>query len=90
MADCEECDKKLGVLEGYRLPALGTKFLVCGKCFDKVEEDMQRWGTYCLSDSFNEESTKIDIQEAWNKNISNDPPLQKWFHNLWLKIGYQA
>jgi hypothetical protein len=90
MVDCEECDKKLGILEGYRHPALGTRFLVCGKCFDKVDEDMERWRKFCLSDSFNAESSKIDIQEAWNKNISNDPPLQKWFNNLWIKIGYQV
>jgi len=90
MVDCEECNKKLGMLEGYRHPALGTRFLVCGKCFDKVEEDMERWRTFCLSDSFNEESSKSDIQEAWNINISDDPPLQKWFNHLWVKIGYQG
>ena len=90
MVDCEECDKKLGMLEGYRHPALGTRFLVCGKCFDKIDEDMVRWGKFCLSDTFNAESSQIDIQEAWNKNISNDPLLQKWFTNLWVKIGYQA
>jgi len=88
MVSCEECDKKLGILEGYRHPALGIKFLVCGKCFNKVDEDMERWSKFCLSDSFNAESSKIDIQEAWNKNVSNDPPLPKWFNNFWVKIGY--
>lgn len=85
MTDCEECDKKLGIFEGYSHPALGKRFLVCGKCFDKVEGDMKRWSTFCLLDSF-EESPKIDIQDAWNKNISKDIPLQKWFRNLWIKI----
>ncbi len=89
MVDCEECDKKLGVLEGYRHPALGAKFLVCGTCFDKVKEDMERWSTFCLSDSFNVESSKFDIQTAWNKNISDDPLLQKWFHNLWTTIDHR-
>ena len=83
MADCEECGKKLSMLQGYRHPALGVKFLVCGTCFDKVKEDMERWSLFCLSDTSNIESSKIDIQEAWNKNISNDPLLQKWFCNLW-------
>ena len=46
MVDCEECDKKLGILEGYRHPALGTRFLVCGKSFDKVDEDMERWNKF--------------------------------------------
>ena len=89
MTDCEECDKKLGIFEGYRHPALGIRFLVCGKCYDKVERNMERWRTFCLSDSFNEKSVLIDIQDSWNTNISNDPPLQKWFNKLWLKIGSQ-
>jgi hypothetical protein len=90
MVECEECNKKLGILEGYSHPALGTRFSVCGNCFDKVDESMERWSKFCLSNSFNAESSKIDIQDAWNKNISNDPPLQKWFNNLWIKKGYQA
>ena len=89
MVECEECDKKLGILQGYQHPALGKKFLVCGKCFNKIDSDMGRWNKFCLSDSFNIESTKIDIHEAWNKNISNDPLLQKWFNALWIKIGHQ-
>jgi len=83
MVNCKECKKKLRPLDGYRHPALGTKYLVCGPCFDKVNGDMERWSTFCLSDSFNKESSKISIEEAWNKNISRDPPLQSWFHDLW-------
>jgi hypothetical protein len=86
MVDCEECGKNLRILQGYRHPALGAKFLVCGTCFDKVNGDMERWSMFCLSDKFNVESSKIAIQEAWNKNISNDPPLQKWFQNLWYTL----
>ena len=86
MVNCEECDKKLGMLQGYSHPALGKRFLVCGKCYDKVYEDMERWSAFYLLDSFNAKSSKIDIQEAWNKNISNDPLLQKWFYNLWSKL----
>jgi hypothetical protein len=86
MVDCEECDKKLGVLEGYRHPALGTRFLVCGSCYDKIERSMKRWSEFCISDPLIAESSKSDIQAAWNTNISNDPLLQKWFRNLWLKI----
>lgn len=89
MADCEECRKKLGILEGYRHPALGKRFMVCGKCFTKVDKDMARWSRFCLSDSFNSESSIIDIQKAWNTDIAYDRPLQKWFNNLWVKIDYQ-
>ena len=41
MVNCNECDKKLGILKGYHHPALGQRFLVCGKCYTKVEEDME-------------------------------------------------
>ena len=87
MVYCEECDKKLGILEGYYHPALGKRFLVCGKCYDKIEENMVRWRKFCLSDSYNVESSKVDIQEDWNEKLSNDPFLQKWFKSLWVKLG---
>jgi hypothetical protein len=90
MVKCEECGKKLGILQVYRHPALGTRFLVCGNCFDKVDESMEKWRVFCLSNLFNAESSKIDIQDAWNKSISNELQLQKWFSNLWIKIGSQA
>jgi hypothetical protein len=87
MIKCEECDKELGILEGYRHPALGTSFLVCGNCYDRVDESMKKWSMFCLSNIYNAESSKIEIQEAWNKSISNDLPLQKWFNALWIKKG---
>lgn len=90
MVECEECGKKLYILQGYCHPALGKKFLVCGKCFIKVDEDMKRWSKFCLLDSSNTELSKINIQDAWNKNISDNPELQKWFSNLWIKMGSQA
>jgi hypothetical protein len=90
MINCKECDKKLGILEGYLHPALGKRFLVCEKCYTKVEKDMARWSKFCLTDSFNEESSKSYIQEQWNKNLLNDLPLQKWFSNLWVKLDNSA
>ena len=87
MIKCEECSKKLGIIQGYRHPALGKRFLVCGDCFDKVNNSMEKWRVFCRSDLFNAESSKIDIQEEWNKSLSNDLQLQKWFRNLWIKMG---
>lgn len=85
--DCNECDKKLGILKGYSHPALGKRFLVCGKCYIKVEEDMIRWSKFCRSDLFNVDSPKSNIKEAWNKHLSNNPLSQKWFNNLWIRFG---
>ena len=86
MVNCNECEKKLGRLNGYNHPALGKRFLVCGKCYTKVEEDMIRWSKFCLSDSFNLETSKNNIQEEWNINLSNNLPSQKWFKNLWIQL----
>jgi len=47
---------------------------------------MERWRKFYLSNSFNAESSKSDVQEAWNEKISNDPLLQHWFHKLWNKL----
>jgi len=90
MVKCEECRKKLGIIQGYNHPALGPRFLVCGNCFDKIEESMKKWRVFCLSDSFNAKSSKIEIEEAWKKSISNDLQLQIWFSNLWIKIESQG
>jgi hypothetical protein len=87
MVKCEECGKKLGILQGYRHPALGRRFLVCGFCFDKVDESMEKWSAFCHSNLFNTESSKTDIQVAWNKSIAHNLELQKWFNNLWIKKG---
>ena len=87
MVKCEECGKQLGIVQGYRHPALGGRFLVCGKCFDKVDESMEKWRAFCASNLFNAESSKADIQVAWNKRIANNLELQKWFNNLWIKKG---
>jgi len=84
MIKCEECSKKLHLIQGYRHPALGTKFLVCRKCFDKITENMEKWSKFCLNSDH--ELTRIETQDAWHENISNDSELQKWFRNLWIKI----
>ena len=86
MVNCNECDKKLGILKGYHHPALGKRFLICGKCYTKVEEDMERWRKFCFLDSLNLELSKSDIQDKWNKNLSKNISSQKWFNDLWIKL----
>jgi hypothetical protein len=43
MKRCEECGKKLGILEGYRHPVLGNDSLLCSDCFDSVNESVVKW-----------------------------------------------
>jgi hypothetical protein len=38
MTKCNECGKKLGILEGYYHPMFGKRWLFCGKCYNKIEE----------------------------------------------------
>jgi len=61
MVKCKECDKKLSICEGYPHPALGKRFLVCRNCFNKVDNSMEKWIVFCLSNSFNAKSSKIVI-----------------------------
>jgi len=89
MVVCVECEKKLSVFEGYRHPALGSRFLVCGSCFDKVMGDMERWSRFCLSSSLLKGASLKEIQESWNMTISREPLLQQWFENLWVKVRVQ-
>ena len=84
MVKYEECRKKLGILQGYKHPALGKRFPVCKNWFNIISENMEKWSKFCLSDSY--KSHKIYIREEWNKSISNDIHLQKWFNALWIKI----
>ena len=86
MVQCEECRKKLGILQSYKHPALGKKFPVCKNCFILVSGNMEKWSKFCLSDSFNAKSNLINIRDEWNKSISNEILLQKWFKMLWIKI----
>jgi hypothetical protein len=77
------------MFEGYRHPALGSRFLVCGSCFDKITGDMERWSRFCLSSSFSKDVSSKEIQEAWKTTISREPLLQQWFENLWVKVRVQ-
>ena len=37
MVVCTECNKKIGILKGYKHPIEGKKHIVCGNCFDRIE-----------------------------------------------------
>ena len=71
MKDCEECGKKLGVLEGYQHPTLGKKHLLCGHCFDQVSESVEKWREFVLANSFNMETSKSKSQVNWKKIKTN-------------------
>jgi hypothetical protein len=57
MIKCNECRKKLGFFEGYRHPTLGKENLLCSPCFDKVQQSVDQWREFILSNSFNSKSS---------------------------------
>ncbi len=38
MVKCSECGKRLGILQGYYHHKFGKRWLLCKKCYDKIEE----------------------------------------------------
>ena len=43
MKHCMECQKQLGIIEGYRHPTMGREYLLCSKCFDTVFESAEKY-----------------------------------------------
>ena len=73
MKKCYECGKELKVWEGYYHPALGKNEFVCSQCFDSVEESMENYCNFILSDF------KQD-KKIWNVNNLN---IRLKFLNWW-------
>ena len=71
MKICEECGKKLRLLEGYRHPTLGKDYTLCSPCFDQVSESVARWGEFVLANSFDMRSPRNNIPLDWKKIIPN-------------------
>jgi hypothetical protein len=71
MKDCEECGKKLSVLEGYQHPTLGRKHLLCSHCFDRVSDSVEQWREFVLSNSFNMEKSNSKSQVNLKKIKAN-------------------
>jgi len=84
MNKCEECGKKLGILQAYNHPALGKKHTVCCNCFDKVSESLQKWTDFILPYAdFFQKSNKDKNFDFNLKSISYSfIKLQKIFTNI--------
>ena len=67
MKECEECGKKLGIVEGYQHPTMGRKHLVCSNCFDQVSESVEKWAEFVKTNSINinnlEQSSVNDVND---------------------------
>ena len=74
MKECEECGKKLGIFEGYGHPTMGRKHLVCGVCFDRVEDSVAAWREFILTNP---------VKDPYNKTPLRTPvPVKVPLHTL--------
>ena len=67
MKKCYECGKELKFWEGYYHPVLGKKELVCSKCFNTVDENIENYHNFILSQFKQDEQDKDVI----NSNIKS-------------------
>lgn len=73
MVKCEECGKKLGILEGYRHPTMGKKHLLCGSCHDSVCDSIKKYQEFLspYADFFKTKSPTPSYQEMLT-NLKNN------------------
>jgi hypothetical protein len=74
MPKCDECGKKIGIFGGYRHPASGGKKYVCGNCFTMIDNSVEKWREFVLSNSFNNEKTSYNFNDMVSRfsNLNND------------------
>jgi len=87
MIECEECGKKLGIMEGYRHPTMGKKHHLCSPCFDQVSESVARWGEFVSTNSFNVAASKSNSMINFKKINASFTQLSKNFENLGAQKG---
>lgn len=80
MVECEECGKTLGIFEGYRHPVMGKKHYLCYPCFEKVNESVDRWKEFVLSNSFNKENTSYNYDDIVSGFLKLNNNLKKLFY----------
>jgi len=61
MKKCCECGKELKFWEGYCHPALGKKEIVCWNCHEAVEESMENYRNFILSDFEKQDQKKNEV-----------------------------
>ena len=73
MKRCEECGKKLGILEGYRHPVLGKNSLLCSDCFNSVQDSVVKWREAHLPyvDFFKNNGSEKNFESSLKKVITN-------------------
>lgn len=87
MIECEECGKKLGIFEGYRHPTMGKNHFLCNPCFDQVEESMEKWEEFVMSNSFAVKTSKTVSQLDWKTITPNFNQIQNIIDEIKAEKG---
>ncbi len=87
MVSCEECGKKLGILEGYSHPTMGKKHHLCSPCFDQVSESVAKWREFVMSNSFNVNAVNGNNGIDWKQFASNFTNMHSLIDNLMPEKG---
>jgi hypothetical protein len=67
MKKCYECGKELKLMEGYRHPVLGMKELVCWKCFEKIDNSVDKYRNFIL-DNIKRKKRKTESENSNHKS----------------------
>jgi len=85
MKECVECEKRLGIVEGYHHPTMGRDYLLCSKCFDSISTSVAKWNEFIspYMGFFNKESSTIDdIQRVGENIIKSIKKIQNRVNNI--------
>ena len=71
---CDECGKKIGIFGGYRHPVCGGNKYVCGNCFTMIDNSVEKWREFVLSNSFNNEKLNYNFNNMFSSfsNLNNN------------------
>ncbi len=70
MKNCNECGKKLKMLDGYKHPIKGKKYLVCSPCFDMVEEEVARNRQQILLETRSAITPRQTTKQTWSDRVA--------------------
>jgi len=86
MKECIKCGKNLGIIEGYRHPAMGKDYFLCRNCFDTIFESVEKYREFIAPyiGYFNKEKSTInDIQKIGENITKNIKKMQNRVNNIW-------
>jgi hypothetical protein len=86
MSKCIECGKMIGIFGSYRHPVYGKNKYVCVNCFNMIDNMLEKWTEFILSNSFNNEKTNIKLNDIITQFSNFNNNLSENIHNFFNLI----